>query len=246
MYLYIYDAFLNDPKYATLLAKIEQRVVDLDIKGKIARLSILKNLKELITDAVKGGVKTVVVIGNDQTFTKVINVVADLDVTLGLIPVDDTSVIAKMLGIPPRELACEVVSGRIIKKIDLGKINNNYFLRSAEIVDAPASIMCDDFQIHPTTNHHTIVVNNFGPHYQRSNPTDGVMEAVITPRKSAWLGGEKPLKSTVLPFTKVTITSLIDEPISIITDSYHVMKTPAAIEIAPAKLKIIVGSQRNF
>ncbi len=246
MYLYVYDSFLTDPKYATLLTKIEQRVVDLDIKGKIARLSILKNLKELITDAVKGGVKTVVVIGNDQTFTKVINVVAELDVALGLIPVDASSEIAKMLGIPPRDLACEVVSGRIIKKLDLGKINNHYFLRSAEITDAPVSISCDSFQIQPTTERHMIVVSNFGPQHRTSSPTDGVMEAVITPRQNAWFGSNKAIKSTVLPFKKVQITSLAEEPVSIITDSYLVMKTPALIEIAPAKLKVIVGSQRGF
>ncbi|MFH0873801.1 MAG: diacylglycerol kinase family protein [Candidatus Komeilibacteria bacterium] len=246
MYLYIYDSFLNQPKYATLLARVEQRVTDLDIKGRIARLSILKNLKELIADAVKDGVKTVVAIGDDQTFAKVINVVADLDVVLGIIPVDDKSKIAKILGVPPRELACEVVSGRIIKKLDLGRINNQYFMHSAEVVNAPVSLLCDSFQIAPTTERHTIQLCNFSHEAIHCDPTDGIMEAVITPWRSGWLSGGHPLKSTVLPFKKLMINSLVGEPVSIVTDEQLVMKTPASIEIAPGRLKIIVGSQRSF
>src|SRR3989339_839914 len=102
MYLYIYDSFLNDKKYTDSLIKIEKRITDLGIKGKIARLSVLKNMKELITDGVKEGVHTVVAIGNAQTFAKVINIVADLDLTLGLIPIDNNNPIAKILGIPPK------------------------------------------------------------------------------------------------------------------------------------------------
>ena len=246
MYLYIYDAFLNQPKYATLLAKIEQRVTDLDIKGRIARLSILKNLKELVSDAVKEGVKTVVAIGDDQTFARVINVVADLDVVLGIIPVDDKSRVAKILGVPPRELACEVVSGRIIKKLDLGKINNQYFMRSAEVANAPVSLLCGAFQIAPTTSEHTIELCNFSHEEIHCDPTDGIMEAIITPRRSSLFSGSKPLKSTILPFRKLVINSLVGEPVSIVTDKQLIMKTPAKIEIVPGRLRVIVGGQRSF
>jgi diacylglycerol kinase family enzyme len=246
MYLYIYDSYLNQPKYAPLLSKIEQRVTDLDIKGRIARLSILKNLKELITDAVKDGVKTVVAIGDDQTFAKVINVIADLDVVLGLIPIDDKSKIAKILGIAPREFACDVVSGRIIKKLDLGKINNQYFMYSAEIVDAPVTITCDNFQISPTTERHTIQVCNFGQLIAASDPTDGKMEAIITPMRTGWTGSSKAITPTILPFTKININSAGDEPVTILTDEQMIMKTPAKIEIVPGRLKVIVGSQRSF
>src|SRR3989339_1961009 len=140
MYLYIYDSFLNDKKYSDLLISIEKRLTDLGIKGKIARLSILKNMKEMIMDGVKEGVQTVVAIGNAQTFAKVINVVADLDVALGLIPVDNNNPIAKVLGIPPKVMACDVLASRIIKKIDLGKINNYYFLNTAQIENGDVTI----------------------------------------------------------------------------------------------------------
>jgi len=245
MYLYIYDSFLSNPKYTGVLSKIEQRVTDLDVKGKIARLTLLRNIKELISEGIKEGVKTVVAIGDDQTFAKVINVAADLNVVLAFIPVVDDSKFAKMLGIPPRELACDILSGRIIKKIDLGKINNQYFLNSAEISNAAVSIKCNKFQIQPTTKLHKIDILNFGTSERPSNPTDGFMEAIITPLKKGFFK-LRALQSTKLPFTKISISSLGDEPVSILMDQQQIIKTPALIEIVPDALRIIVGSQRAF
>jgi len=245
MYLYIYDSFLNDKKYADLLIKIEKRLTDLGIKGKIARLSILKNMKEMITDGVKEGVETVVAIGNAQTFAKVINVVADLDVTLGLIPVDTNNEIAKVLGIPPKVLACDVLASRIIKKIDLGKINNYYFVNTAQIENGDVTIEYKDFKISPITVKNKITLYNFASQFSNSSPIDGVLEAVITPIKSG-VFGKKKIEHTVLPFTKIKIGSQAEEQVAILTDEQIIMKTPAEIKVIPEKLKVIVGSDRQF
>ena len=247
MYLYIYDSFLNDKKYTDSLIKIEKRITDLGIKGKIARLSVLKNMKELITDGVKEGVHTVVAIGNAQTFAKVINIVADLDLTLGLIPIDNNNPIAKILGIPPKDLACDVLASRIIKKIDLGKINNHYFINTAEIENGDVVIEYDDFKVEPTTNEHNIILYNFASEGNifNSSPVDGILEAVITPIRST-LFGKKKISGTVLPFTKIKINSNQEEQIAILTDQQIIMKTPAEISVSPQKLKIIVGSERDF
>ena len=245
MYLYIYDSFLNDKKYADLLIKIEKRLTDLGIKGKIARLSILKNMKEMITDGVKEGVETVVAIGNAQTFAKVINVVADLDVALGLIPVNNDDEIAKILGIPPKVMACDVLASRIIKRIDLGKINNYYFVNTAQIENGDVTIEYKDFKISPITEKSKITLYNFSSGIANSSPVDGVLEAVITPIKSN-LFGKKKIEETVLPFTKIKIGSQAEEQVAILTDEQIIMKTPAEITVVPAKLKIIVGSDRQF
>ncbi|MCB9803070.1 hypothetical protein H6761_03635 [Candidatus Nomurabacteria bacterium] len=248
MYLYIYDSFLNHKKYADLLIKIEKRVTDLGIKGKIARLSVLKNMKEMILDGVRNGVQTVVVIGNNQSFAKVINVVADLDVTLGLIPVENDNSIAKILGIPPGVLACDILASRIIKKIDLGKINNHYFIKNAEILNGDVDIEFENFSISPTTLENKITIYNFSDDkssYKKSKPIDGILETVVTPIKST-LFGKKAISETVLPFKKIKITSKSEEQISIVSDEQIIMKTPAEIKVVPEKLKIIVGSDRQF
>lgn len=246
MYLYIYDSFLSQPKYESVLNAIERRVTDLDIKGKIARLTVLKNIKELVTDAVKGGVTTVVAIGDDQTFSKMINIVANLNVTLAIIPVITNSNIARALGIPPKELACDVLAARIIRKIDLGKINNYFFINSLEISNAKIRLDCDGYSLAPITELNQIRICNVCQHdiHTNSNPTDGVLEAVITPVKSGFFS-KKVLQSTILPFTKIQINSP-EEGVSIITDQQVILKTPAEIIIAPKKLKVIVGSNREF
>jgi diacylglycerol kinase family enzyme len=248
MYLYIYDSFLNDKKYSDLLIKIEKRITDLGIKGRITRLSVLKNMKELITDGVKEGVQTVVAIGNNQTFAKVINIVADLDVTLGLVPVDGGSPIAQTLGIPPKVLACDVLASRIIKKIDLGKINNHYFINSAEITNGDVVIEYNDYKVRPTTLDNKITLYNFGTDQlvaDKSHPIDGILEAVITPIKGG-VFGKKSMAGTVLPFTKIKIGSQAEDQVSIVTDEQIIMKTPAEVVVAPQKLKIIVGPDRLF
>jgi diacylglycerol kinase family enzyme len=247
MYLYIYDSFLNHKKYTDLLTKIEKRITDLGIKGKVAKLSVLKNMKELILDGVREGVQTVLVIGNSQSFTKVINIVANLDVTLALIPVENGSSIAKTLGIAPGVLACDVLASRIIKKIDLGKINTHYFISNAQITDGDIIIEYDQFKIQPTTSQNKIVFYNLASPDSNINskPDDGLLEAVITPMKST-LFGKKAIPETILPFKKIRITSNTEEQVSIITDEQIIMKNPAEISVSPAKLKIIVGSDRQF
>jgi hypothetical protein len=246
MYLYVYDSFLSHQKYAPLITAIERRVADLDIKGRVARLSVLKNTQELLRDAVKAGTSTIVAIGDDETFAKIINIVANLDVTLGLIPADGKSKIARVLGIPPRELACDVLAARIIKKLDLGKINNYFFLSSAEISNADVRISCNGYSVQPTTKLNSVRICNVDWDSDSvSNPTDGVLEAIITPIEERWLT-KRQLRSTVLPFTKIRISAGDGGGVPILTDTQTILKTPAVVEIAPRKLRIIVGTRRRF
>jgi len=244
MYLYIYDSFLNNKKYSALLVKVEKRVTDLGIKGRVARLSVLKNMKELITDGIKEGVETVVVIGDTKTFSKVINIVADLNITLGLIPVNNDNKIAKLLGIPPGSLACDVLASRIIKRLDLGKVNKYYFIRKAYIKNGSVEIDYGNFKIMPTTEENNINFFNFSDN-SNFNPVDGVLETVITPIKSTFFG-KKLVKSTVFPFQNIKINSASDEQAAVLIDEQVIVKTPVKIKASPKKLKVIVGSERRF
>jgi diacylglycerol kinase family enzyme len=248
MYLYVYDSFLNDKKYSSLLIKIEQRITDLGIKGRVAKLSILKNMKELISDAVKEGVETVVVVGDNQTFSRVINVIANLDVTLGIIPVDNNNNIAEVLGVPPKVLACEILASRIIKKIDLGKINNHYFINTAEIINRDVDIQFDNFNVQPTTIDSHIALCNFPNNQNISaniSPVDGILETIITPIKKGVLG-KKNIPGTILPFSKIKITSNEEDQIPIIVDKNIIIKTPVEVSVKQQKLKVIVGPDRLF
>lgn len=254
MYLYIYDTFLNHKKYFNLLNRIENRLADLEIKGKICHLNILKNMKEVIEDGIKQGVETVVAVGDDLTFSKIVNIIAEMNVTLGIIPATNKSKIAEILGIPEGERACDVLAQRLIKKIDLGKINHQYFIDSATIDNTNVVLDFEKFQISPTCKNAVISICNLGfltanqTIYQQriSIPTDGLLEAVIAPIKNGLFNKFKSLsQQSIFPFKKITVGSSA-EPVTVTIDQQAIFKTPVEVTVAPKKLKVIVGSERLF
>ncbi|EKD32917.1 MAG: hypothetical protein ACD_76C00116G0003, partial [uncultured bacterium] len=48
MYYYVYDDFVQDKRFEKDLQKIENRLTDLGISGKIARLALFKHADELV------------------------------------------------------------------------------------------------------------------------------------------------------------------------------------------------------
>ena len=143
MYLYLYDSFLNDKKHHSLLAKIETRLTDLGIGGKIFRLSPLRNIAEIIKDEVRLGAKSIIVVGNDRTFNEILNVAVGQDVTLGIIPVGEGNAIAGLLGINSTQEAANIIAARTVERLDLGLANNTYFLTYITMEKGPAIIECD-------------------------------------------------------------------------------------------------------
>jgi len=249
MYFYIYDIFLNDKKFNNILTKTEDRLADLDIKGKVCRLNLLKNLKELLVDAKKNGAKTVVAVGDDVTFNKIINAAIDLDLVVGYIPLVKNSKIAEILGIFPLEKACDILAQRIIKKIDLGKINNYYFINSAKIIKENVIIKLNNFAITTLRNNQIHFCNlgvealNFNYH---CHPADGLLELIIVPEQKKFIfKAKKTEKQSVFPFTKLKVNSLNDQA-TILIDDKVMIKTPAEIEVVSGKLKVVVGSNRHF
>ena len=258
MYYYIYDSYLNNKKFEIILHRIENRLMDLGISGKKEKLTLLKSLRELVEQGIKKNAETIVVVGNDRTISKVISFLPNYSAILGIIPIGSENKIAKILGIPEGEKACDVLSSRIIEKIDLGKVNNNYFLSSLEIpVKKEITLECENYNIIPLTNSETISICNFGNIFNGKdttnkkvyNPKDGVLEAVITPESN--LPGffsmfkKQYTKESVFPIKKVKIKST-KESISMKADGEVVIKTPATIEVIPKKLKVIVGKNRMF
>ncbi|MFA6215301.1 MAG: diacylglycerol kinase family protein [Patescibacteria group bacterium] len=254
MYLYLYDSFLNDKKYSGLLAKIETRLTDLGIGGKIFRLSPLRNVSELLSDEIRGGAKTIVVVGNDKTFSQIVNIAAPLNITLGLIPVGPDNKIAKILGLPEGEAACNVIAGRIVEKVDLGKANNTYFLSGISVSGGQVTIECENkFQVTPQTKD-AVNICNLRPLFATQlggtncfNPQDGFLEILIQPLAAGfWQSFKKSVsfKDSVIPFKKIAIRS--KDSLPVITDGQRVLKTPVQIEIVPQKLNLIVGKNRLF
>ncbi|MDO8435520.1 MAG: diacylglycerol kinase family protein [bacterium] len=254
MYLYIYDSSLQDKKYAKLLSKIEARLTDLDIKGKIVRLSLLRNIGETIKDALRQGVHTIIAVGTDKTLTQIVNSLQDFSVTLGFIPMTTDSALARILGIPPYELACEVIANRLLQTIDLGKINNTYFLLNVSVEQGEVVVSSNDkYTVAATTPQQTVRIANLGYGSGGSvyDPQDGKLEAVFEERGGSSFGpfnrffGQKEVRPSIIPMRKIKLTHT-DESLPIVVDGQQVVKTPATIEVMPKQLKVIVGKERLF
>src|SRR3989339_771218 len=185
MYYYIYDEFVQDQKYEKELLRIENRLADLGLSGDIARLALFKRADEFIREEIRRGVTTIVVVGNDETIYKILDVITETDLTFGIIPLGPNNHIARSLGIPEGMLACDVLSARIVQTIDTGMLNGKRFLAGVRIPETTAEITCGDcYRVKPTTKG-SIEINNFTVSKEQehgqvfSDPQDGFLDAVI-------------------------------------------------------------------
>lgn len=255
MYFYIYDTFVSDKKNESLVHRIETRVMDLGIQGRSERLTILKSLKEIVQNASSKGADTIVAVGNDETVSKIISIFPDHHITLGIIPVGPHNRIARLLGIPEGVRACDVLSARIIEKLDLGKANNAYFLSSLHVPPSPSLVFdCGPYKINPPGSDATITIHNIGTSETKKlprppDPKDGILEAVITPpakKEGLFKRFQSSYQeSSVFPFKKLKIKSTHDS-VNTLADGQTQIPTPVSVEVAPRRLKIIVGKDRMF
>jgi len=241
MYYYLYDNFLSAKKYQSSINKIESRLTDLGINGKISHLSFLKNIKQILTEEIKHGIKTIIVVGNDRTVNQVINLLPDFNALLGIIPLGPHNQIAKLLNIPEAEAACDVLSARMNTRLNLGLVNNNYyFITSLELLGNNLTINCDNNYLINLDgkNNSLITINNLFSFTNKSSIEDTLRLTIKTPKKLFFLKSYNNISR--LQARKINLSSKKSIPI-LITDEKRIIKTPIEVVISPKKLKIIIG-----
>lgn len=243
MYCYLYDEFLQENKrFEREILRIENRLTDLGIAGKISRLALFRRADEMIRDEIRRGVSTIVVVGNDTTVRKVIDVVADNDVVLGIIPIGPNNTLAQMMGIPEGLPACDILSARRVEKIDLGTVNGRRFITCLSMPNFHAEITCEDkFRVMAVARQAELEIRNLA---DVTNPKDGQFEAVIRAAVKKGIFGKKQLKESVLPLSSMAIRS--EKPISLFVDGEEITSTRFDIGIEPMTLKVIIGKDRVF
>lgn len=250
MYLYIYDDFIQDKRFEKDVLQIENRLTDLGIEGKIARLALFRDAEEMIRDELRRKVTTVVAVGNDQTVRKVLDVVAEHNVTFGLIPIGTPNVLARVLGIPSGVGACDVLSARIVETIDIGTVNGRRFITGVSVPHFKAQLTCEGaFRITPQKTGELEVCNIAlgGGDQAPANPRDGKLEAVLkVAMPSGWFGwlGKKRIGTSVVPAHSIAIRS--EQPIRVYADGEQMEGTRFDIGIEPLTLKVITGRARLF
>ena len=249
MNIFIYDNFLSEKKYNNTLSKIETRITDLGLNGKIVRLSLLKNIASSIDDEIKRGAKTLIAVGSNHTLSKVLNAICcsnhpeALKVPIFIIPVGkENNEIANSLGILNFSDACEILSSRRIEELNTVKANNFYFLSEARINTVGTKIEIDKNYTIELIEKGNIIINNLilnkkeSPENVICLPGDDKIELFIKSKK------EKIIKS-VFSFDKIIIENKFK---NLILDKSEEIRTPVNIELSSKKIRLIIGKNRSF
>lgn len=252
MYLYIYDASVQGRRWEKEIQRIENRLTDLGIAGKIIRLGLFRRADEFIHDEVKrGGATTVVAVGNDTTVRQVIDVVTEAKVVLGVIPFGPENQIADLLGIPEGETACDVLSARMVEILDTGVINGKRFVCDVSLPAGKSEITCEgNFRLTPQSRGVIAVRNLFAPREGQggpgSNPLDGYLELVVQAEiKNSGLNFWKKIcGESIIPLKTLEIKT--PEPITALMDGVPIDGSRFEFSVEPKILKVIIGKNRKF
>ena len=246
MYVYIYDDYLNKSRYNKAINRMEIRLTDLNLNGKILRLSGIKNIKKAIENEIKLGAKTIVAVGNNQTVNKIIGAILSADLyadfqkqtLLGIIPIGEDNSIANCFGIKNEEMACNIILARRIEKIDLGIANNHYFLNNARIPSQDSLLKISNYEIQTQKKGEIKIINLLSDKDEKkdtlkSSPHDGLLDIVIK-------NGKRDIS-----FIN-TKKLLIESKHELLIDGVVKIDTPVEIGVIKNAINVIVGKERIF
>ena len=247
MNIYIYDDYLNKSKYSRILNRVEIRLTDLGLNGKIIRLGAIKNIRDVIQNEIKNGAKTIVAVGNNQTVNKIIGSVIDNElygffqknILFSIIPIGEDNSIADSLGIKREEEACNILLARRVKKVDIGIVNNYYFLDKATIPCQDTIIeIAGEYSIESQEKGLVSIFNlKSGASDDKNlkiNPIDGKLDLYIKN------------KNKELSFISTKKIKITNPNYPLLLDGIIEIKTPADIGIISGKLNVVVGKDRSF
>ncbi|PIR66798.1 MAG: hypothetical protein COU51_01995 [Parcubacteria group bacterium CG10_big_fil_rev_8_21_14_0_10_36_14] len=248
-YAYIYAEYLRGAKYEKQLRTIENRLTDLGISGRVHRLSQFKNLKELIEEDTRRGINTIVVVGGDDIIKESIRVAAELDVTLGIIPLGGGGYhIAEALGIPEGVSACEILSQRIIDKIDIGKINGKPFVSRLYISNQRVPLFCNKkYEVMSPGGDvaiYNLNLNTEDKTIPKINPKDGQLEILVKPKKKLGIFKKEKSQESLFFANRIDIKSGI--AFSIFVDGIKNFYKEVEIKLVLQGLRLIVGKGRKI
>jgi len=253
MYVYLYDNFLDQRKYDSTIKEMENRLTDYGIAGKIIRLQNFTNPDAIIKEEIRRGAETIVLVGNDDTFGKVLSKAASTDALFGFLPVGKNNSIAEVLGIPVGVDACETLSRRRKMKLDVGWFNNQYFINQLHIPPANINVEYDErFTVSPTKGKIELAVCNLQPFYWDDNqekvdvhPQDGKLEAFLRPvKEGGWFSSNKYEDVSVFPFEEMVIRG--EQPFNVIADGKESKEVEVKIRLAKNRIDMVVGKNRKF
>src|SRR5437016_8164471 len=133
MYYYILDPTKIDPaKFERAQIELQGLLAEFRISGETGRVTPLRTIADLVNTASERGAKTLVACGTDDTFNLMLAQLRGRNFTLGFVPLDDNSYLAKILGLDNLHTAAKTIAARRIEQIDLAIIGNTFFISFLE------------------------------------------------------------------------------------------------------------------
>jgi len=259
MYIYIYDSFVNQKKYDKTLARVETRITDLGLNGKIVRIGVMTSVHDVIDSEIRKGASTIVAVGNNSIFSQSLNSIvkhslvnANRNLSLGFIPIDNANnEIASLLGIGLEEDACNILSARRIKTLDLGQANNNYFLTTAKIETDGTKVEIDENYFIEIAEPGEIVVVNLPTNEvpisaEVSNAEDNKLELLVKSKSAKKIIPRKKSAELNQSYFSFKSLNIINQKKFLVLDNCLNVETPAKVNIAKEKINLIVGKSRGF
>ncbi len=252
MYHYFFDSSLHHKRFHQDVARIETRITDLGIKGRLTRLTPLHDLRETMEESLAQGTHTFVAVGNDHLLSRIASVLRNhRDCTLGMIPTGvGPFLISHTLGIPEGITACDTLAARRLEAFDAGVMNNSeLFISAIEMHNILCSIECNTtYYLTPLTASHTTIQNLISFQYPDhcDNPADGQFSIYIHPKAppSWWRRGSAE-HLTHCTAKKITVTPLNGESTATV-DGFKIIRLPFTAEILQHHFTFIVGKTRLY
>ncbi len=246
MHLFVYDDYVNTARHKKTLNKLETRLTDLGLGGKIIRLNNIRNIKNLIDQEIKAGIRNIYVVGNNESLVKIItalfsaNIPEPLrkDLVLAIIPIGGVKQsIARSMGIYDSQLACNIILARLIKKINLGIIDDLMFVNKIEIFNSKIELdLFTDYSFNVIKKSDIKIINvpDNVNYIKNTNilSDDNYLDLIIN----------KKAEITYINFKKAKIKGAFEA----LVDSHLVIKNPKLVQLLDAQVKFIVSKNRSF
>ncbi len=128
MYYYIVDPQkLSQREFERVQNLLYSSLSEYRVSGEVVRVTGLRTINQLVENAFVRGVKTLVAVGSEDTLHDLINAIGGRDIVVGFIPLFESE-IGNILGIKNIEQACKTIGVRRIAELDLGVVNQNFFV----------------------------------------------------------------------------------------------------------------------
>jgi len=270
MYYYVFEQPENK-KIEKLQEKIRINLEELRIIGEVTKANPVQKPEELVASGITKGYNTIVLVGSDALISRMATYVVGRDVTLGMIPTDEKSSLAKLIGAKNPNHACEILPFRRIIEIDIGKIEDDkYFLSKIDLVpaiekgigpkaadlDSASSIIdFDDYKAQVRASRISVENGQLDTKdfaLIKKSFTDGILEIYTAPalqKKRGFMAKifkkEEEPESFTSMFHSNKFRISASPLMAVISGDKIIARTPVEFSIVPNALKIIVSRTKE-